>query len=209
MRRIITKRSSKRLGVAVVALTAIVQLVPYGRTHTNPRSVAEPPWDSPQTRVLAQRACFDCHSNETKWPWYSDVAPFSWVMKRHVEVGRSVMNFSEWTRPYDLASQAGAEARAPNAPEVRATTSTPPCVTRARKRLNRRCCVLLCVQVLALASGRWDGRSAPAGRAVVRPRGLLVRSSPAVRPDRRRQLVSLNAAPAGARGAPAPGAPAR
>jgi hypothetical protein len=83
-----------------------MQLVPYGRAHSNPPVLAEPAWDSPRTRELAERACFDCHSNETKWPWYAKVAPFSWVMQRDVEMGRSVMNFSEWTRSYALAPQA-------------------------------------------------------------------------------------------------------
>ena len=98
------------VGLALfVGFVAVMQLVPYGRAHTNPPVVQEPAWDSPRTRELAVRACFDCHSNETKWPWYAHVAPFSWVMQRHVTIGRSVMNFSDWTRPYDLASQAGSE----------------------------------------------------------------------------------------------------
>jgi hypothetical protein len=62
--------------VGVVVFVAI-QLVPYGRDHTNPPVTAEPRWDSPQTRTLAVSACFDCHSNETAWPWYTNVAPFS------------------------------------------------------------------------------------------------------------------------------------
>ncbi len=74
----------------------VAQLVPYGRDHTNPPVVAEPQWDSPQTRALAKRACFDCHSNETVWPWYSNVAPVSWLVQHDVEEGRSKVNFSEW-----------------------------------------------------------------------------------------------------------------
>src|SRR5689334_18000343 len=92
---------------AVVALFALLQIVPYGRAHSNPPVVQEPAWDSARTRELAVRACFDCHSNETKWPWYSHVAPMSWVMQRDVEMGRSVLNFSEWHRPYDLSTEAG------------------------------------------------------------------------------------------------------
>jgi hypothetical protein len=69
--------------------------------------VAEPRWNSPRTRELAVRACFDCHSNETKWPWYSNVAPMSWMLERDVEAGRSVINFSEWNHAYDLALEAG------------------------------------------------------------------------------------------------------
>lgn len=89
-----------------VGLLAVMQLVPYGRAHSNPPVIAEPAWSSPRTRELAERACFDCHSNQTKWPWYAHVAPFSWVMQRDVEMGRSVINFSEWTRPYALAPEA-------------------------------------------------------------------------------------------------------
>lgn len=92
----------------IVCLLLLMQLVPYGRHHTNPPVIAEPHWDSPRTRELAKRACFDCHSNETRWPWYSHVAPLSWVVQRDVDIGRSVMNFSEWTeRDYELSKEAG------------------------------------------------------------------------------------------------------
>ena len=91
----------------LVGMFGVMQLIPYGRDHTNPPVIQEPAWDTPRTRELAARACFDCHSNETRWPWYANVAPMSWVMQRHVTAGRSVMNFSEWTRPYILADEAG------------------------------------------------------------------------------------------------------
>ncbi|GAB4273901.1 MAG: hypothetical protein Kow0080_21840 [Candidatus Promineifilaceae bacterium] len=81
---------------AVVGGFLLIQLVPYGRSHTNPPVIREPNWDSPQTRELAQRACFDCHSNETIWPWYSNIAPFSWLTQHDVEEGRQKLNFSEW-----------------------------------------------------------------------------------------------------------------
>ena len=74
----------------------LIQLVPYGRDHRNPPVVAEPAWDSSQTRELADRACFDCHSNEVEWPWYSHVAPVSWLVQHDVEEGRQYLNFSEW-----------------------------------------------------------------------------------------------------------------
>lgn len=85
-----------RLVAIGVILFGLIQLIPYGRQHTNPQVIAEPMWDSPQTRQFAVRACFDCHSNETIWPWYSHVAPVSWLLQRDVEVGRRNMNFSEW-----------------------------------------------------------------------------------------------------------------
>jgi hypothetical protein len=58
--------------------------------------VSEPQWDSPQTRELAVRACFDCHSNQTVWPAYSSVAPLSWMIERDVASGRRRLNFSQW-----------------------------------------------------------------------------------------------------------------
>lgn len=70
-------------GVLVLAVGA--QVVPYGRDHTNPPVLAEASWDSPATHDLAARACFDCHSNQTTWPWYSNVAPLSWVVSHHID----------------------------------------------------------------------------------------------------------------------------
>ena len=65
-------------------------------THKNPPVVSEPNWDSPATRALAVRACFDCHSNETTWPWYANLPPISLLVTRDVLSGREHLNFSEW-----------------------------------------------------------------------------------------------------------------
>ena len=86
--------------VAMIGFLAI-QAIPYGRDHDNPKSVREPTWDSTQTRKLAMRACFDCHSNLTEYPWYSKVAPVSWALARDIKDGRKALNFSEWNRPQD------------------------------------------------------------------------------------------------------------
>jgi hypothetical protein len=91
-------RGRKVLFALVGSLLAI-QLVPYGRAHDNPPVSKEPAWDAPRTRELATRACFDCHSHETKWPWYSHVAPMSWFVAHHVDEGRDHLNFSTWDRP--------------------------------------------------------------------------------------------------------------
>jgi hypothetical protein len=84
------------LGVAI--LVVAIQLVPYGRDHSNPPVTGEPQWDSDRTRELAVAACFDCHSNESTWPWYSNVAPMSWLVQRDVDQGREELNFSEWDK---------------------------------------------------------------------------------------------------------------
>ncbi|MEK7681637.1 MAG: heme-binding domain-containing protein [Chloroflexota bacterium] len=83
----------------LVAFFVVIQAVPYGRQHTNPPARVEPTWDSPQTRALAARACYDCHSNETMWPWYSNVAPISWLVQSDVDRGRMELNFSAWDNP--------------------------------------------------------------------------------------------------------------
>ena len=85
-----------RFILIIIGLIALIQIIPYGRNHTNPPVVSEPAWDSPQTRALAERACFDCHSNSTVWPWYSNIAPVSWLVQRDVDEGRQRLNFSEW-----------------------------------------------------------------------------------------------------------------
>lgn len=96
------RRKALALGVGFAA----IQLVPYGREHSNPPVVREPAWDQAGTRALAARACFDCHSNETEWPWYSHIAPISWLVQHDVDEGRRVLNYSEWQRRYKDAPEA-------------------------------------------------------------------------------------------------------
>jgi hypothetical protein len=74
--------------IGLVVLFGLIQLIPYGHNHTNPSVVAEPQWDTPQTRELTARACYDCHSNATVWRWYSSIAPASWLIQHDVEDGR-------------------------------------------------------------------------------------------------------------------------
>ena len=104
------KRWIVRILIAGAALFVLMQVVPYGRNHGNPKAVAEPKWDSPRTRALAQQACFDCHSNLTTWPWYSNVAPVSWLVYADVKGGREQLNFSRWDRPQDVSPEDIVEA---------------------------------------------------------------------------------------------------
>jgi hypothetical protein len=84
-------------GIAVLfGIFVLIQLVPSGRAHENPAVVNEPAWVSPRTRILFFEACKDCHSNETVWPWYSSIAPVSWLVYRDVAEGRSNFNVSRW-----------------------------------------------------------------------------------------------------------------
>jgi hypothetical protein len=103
------KKVLKIAGVAGVAVLLLIQLVPRGRDHENPAVVQEPNWDKESTRDLAVRACFDCHSNETRWPWYSHIAPVSWLVQHHVDEGRAELNFSEWNKKQGEAHEAAKE----------------------------------------------------------------------------------------------------
>jgi len=79
----------------------LIQLVPVNRV--NPPITKEPDWGSPEARALIKENCFQCHSNETEWPWYSYVAPASWLIRWDVKQGRRHVNFSEWDKPsHDL-----------------------------------------------------------------------------------------------------------
>jgi hypothetical protein len=85
-----------RAGLGLLAVAVLLQLVPYGRDHTNPPVTQDAPWPDGRARELATTTCYDCHSNQTRWPLQSFVAPFSWMVARDVEQGRDALNFSTW-----------------------------------------------------------------------------------------------------------------
>lgn len=82
----------KRLLFGGVGLFVLLQFIPVDRT--NPPVEATPTWDSPRTQELFDRACKNCHSNETHWPWYSYVAPASWLVAHDVHEARDNFNAS-------------------------------------------------------------------------------------------------------------------
>jgi mono/diheme cytochrome c family protein len=108
---VVNRKWWSRIALGLLATFVAIQLVPYGRNHTNPPIAGEPTWDVPATRALAKQACFDCHSNETQWPAYASIAPVSWLVQRDVDEGRAALNFSEWTRPQKEAEEAAKEVR--------------------------------------------------------------------------------------------------
>lgn len=87
----------------VLIVFGLIQLIPVSRT--NPPVKSEPAWDSPQTRTLAEHACFACHSNETTWPWYAQIAPVSWLTSHDVSEGRAELNFSDWNQHHVSANE--------------------------------------------------------------------------------------------------------
>lgn len=82
--------------VGLLTAFLVIQVLPFGHGHSNPAGHSEPPWDTPRTAELAMDACYDCHSNRTDWPWYSYIAPASWLVEYDVSRGRDELNFSEW-----------------------------------------------------------------------------------------------------------------
>ncbi len=91
------RRSLLGTAAGLATLLVAIQLVPVDLV--DPPVDREVAWDSPRTEELARRACYDCHSNETHWPWYSRVAPASWLAAMDVREGREHLNFSEWSGP--------------------------------------------------------------------------------------------------------------
>jgi Haem-binding domain len=90
------------LAKAAICCLLLIALIQFVRP-----SMSNPPVDStreitaihPVTQVIAstlERSCNDCHSNRTVWPWYSQVAPVSWLVAHDVNEGRNALNFSEW-----------------------------------------------------------------------------------------------------------------
>lgn len=73
-----------------------MQLIPVegiGENPTEDRYTLNAP---PEVMAILAESCLDCHSNETRWPWYARIAPGSWLMARDVKKGRNHMNLSEW-----------------------------------------------------------------------------------------------------------------
>ncbi len=86
----------------IIALLLLIQFIRPQRTNppVNKSIALQAPKDIAQT---LHRSCYDCHSNETKWPWYSNIAPLSWSIASHVREGRKALNFSEWEKiPTDI-----------------------------------------------------------------------------------------------------------
>jgi Haem-binding domain len=98
MDRAFVGRAVRRTLLGAAALFLLIQLVPYGWRHPNPPVTQDAPWPDAESAAIARESCYACHSNETDWPAYSYVAPFSWLVRSDVESGRDELNFSTWDR---------------------------------------------------------------------------------------------------------------
>ncbi len=86
---------NKRVWLILLVVTIGIQFVPVERS--NP-PITEEISVPPDVAVILKRSCYDCHSHQTVWPWYSKVAPISWLVSNHVNEGRKHLNFSTWNR---------------------------------------------------------------------------------------------------------------
>lgn len=96
----------KKVVLGFLGLGAIgflfIQIAPIGMAFSTLERKENQPitkpieWSSPEAEAIARKACYDCHSNETKYPWYANIAPVSWLVNRDVNLGREVLNFSEY-----------------------------------------------------------------------------------------------------------------
>ena len=93
MRPTLGRRLIRWCAAGALLLLLLMQLVPAERT--NPPVISDIDAPAEITEIL-RRSCYDCHSHETRWPWYSYVAPMSWFVVDHVDDGRADLNFSDW-----------------------------------------------------------------------------------------------------------------
>ena len=95
----------KLVSSILIGLFVLVSLIPYGE-KTNPKTDPALAVEAPQEVMqIFKRSCYDCHSNQTKWPWYSNVFPLAWSIKDHVKNGRTSLNFDIWKQYSDEKRQ--------------------------------------------------------------------------------------------------------
>ena len=97
------KRILKWTGITLVVLLVVSQAVRPAKTNPpidESRTIQAHAEVTPEVFAILERSCYDCHSNKTIWPWYSQVAPVSWLLVSDVNDGRKDLSFSGWAR-YD------------------------------------------------------------------------------------------------------------
>lgn len=93
------KKVIKYLVILIIIAFVVIQFFGPDRTtasNMTPDDINKKMQVPVNIQGIFKRSCYDCHSNETKWPWYSSVAPVSWVIADDITKGKAKMNFSEW-----------------------------------------------------------------------------------------------------------------
>ncbi|BBM81768.1 heme-binding domain-containing protein [Candidatus Uabimicrobium amorphum] len=109
-------KKAKRILLILFVVFVVMIIASYfaAGEHSNPEITNTVEWDSPQTKKYFYAACADCHSHETKWPWYSHFAPISQMIIDHVESGRNRFNIS--VRKMGRSKEAVVEIESGNMP---------------------------------------------------------------------------------------------
>ncbi|WP_201337672.1 MULTISPECIES: heme-binding domain-containing protein [unclassified Nitratiruptor] len=90
---------------AVAVIIGLLQFIPTYEKSNPPTDTQKEIQAPKEVMAIFKRSCYDCHSNETKWPWYANVAPMSWAVRRDVIEGRKALNFSTWNNYSDEKKQ--------------------------------------------------------------------------------------------------------
>ncbi len=128
-----TRRTLGLLAGGAIAVVGALSLWPLDRSK--PPVTNTVAWDSPQTKVLFDRACADCHSHETKWPAYSYIAPVSFLVHNHVTQGRQKFNISVPMRnPARIAEEAVDQIKSGGMPDASYLPMHPEAVLSAAEK---------------------------------------------------------------------------
>ncbi|HSB11510.1 MAG TPA: heme-binding domain-containing protein [Blastocatellia bacterium] len=95
------KKVLKWTGISLIVVLVVIQAIRPAKTNPEvdeARTVQAHTSISPEVSAILERSCYDCHSSKTTWPWYSQVAPVSWLLVRDVNQGRRELSFSDWAR---------------------------------------------------------------------------------------------------------------
>lgn len=109
MKKTLLRKILERTAIALAVVFAALQFIRPARTNPpvdESRTLQARAHVSPEAAAILKRSCNDCHSNQTRWPWYSNIAPVSWFVINHVNDGRRDLNFSDWAQ-YSQSEQAG------------------------------------------------------------------------------------------------------
>jgi len=128
--------------LTAIALTGFVAVVTASQFHLIDRSTSAPGVQPPmpaEVRAVLERSCYDCHSNQTQWPWYSNIAPLSWLIEHDVRKGRRDLDFTDWAQydpdeQLDRVEEIGAEVGDGQMPPAQYTLLHPDAVLGAAER---------------------------------------------------------------------------
>ena len=127
------------LGAAVAALIQFIPAPPKTNPQSEPaRTFAVSMKPPAVVQNILQRACFDCHSNETKWPWYADVAPVAWPVRKHVKTAANTSISPNGSSPARRTSQLGVTSKTSANPSATRPCLFPTTTGCTRKRNSRR-----------------------------------------------------------------------